>query len=202
MTGKPGNFDYDVEADYQLGTFREPRHLRILHRSGRRLHLPRASPSSPALFLGFDLATGDHNPDNGHLGTFNQLFPSGHTFFGYMDYIGRQNIIDLHPGIDVTLAEDQGIPQEGWRSGPSTTSSGGRASTTRSTTPPAPSSAPPAPSTARPVGGEIDLLLNWQIDRHLAAYFGYSHFFAGTFIRETGPSKPPDFGYAALIYTF
>ena len=33
------------------------------------------------------------------------------------------------------------------------------------------------------VGAETDLLLNWQIDRHLSAYLGYSHFFPGDFIR-------------------
>ena len=52
------------------------------------------------------------------------------------------------------------------------------------------------------IGSEIDLLLNWQIDRHAAAYVGYSHFFAGEFIADTGPAEDIDFFYVALTYTF
>ena len=55
---------------------------------------------------------------------------------------------------------------------------------------------------ASQIGSELDLLLNWQIDRHAAAYFGYSHFFAGDFIEQTGPSDDIDFLYAAFTYTF
>ena len=52
------------------------------------------------------------------------------------------------------------------------------------------------------MGSEIDLLLTWQIERHTQAYFGYSHFFAGDFIEDTGPSDDIDFAYAAVQYTF
>ena len=52
------------------------------------------------------------------------------------------------------------------------------------------------------IGNEIDLLLNWQIDRHTAAYIGYSHFFAGDFLEETGPADDIDFFYAAVTFTF
>ncbi len=31
---------------------------------------------------------------------------------------------------------------------------------------------------------------------------GYSHFFTGDFIKETGTSKDSDFFYAAIQYTF
>jgi hypothetical protein len=52
------------------------------------------------------------------------------------------------------------------------------------------------------VGSEIDLLLNWQIDRHWTFYTGYSHFFAGDFLQDTGPADDIDFLYAALQLTF
>jgi len=52
------------------------------------------------------------------------------------------------------------------------------------------------------IGSEIDLLLNWQIDRHLLLYGGYSHFFAGDFIQDTGASQDIDFAYFAVVYTF
>ena len=32
--------------------------------------------------------------------------------------------------------------------------------------------------------------------------FGYSHFFAGSYISQTGPSKDIDFLYTTVQYTF
>ena len=52
------------------------------------------------------------------------------------------------------------------------------------------------------VGAELDLLANYQIIRHLLGYVGYSHFFTGAFINQSGPGRDSDFVYAALQYTF
>jgi hypothetical protein len=57
-------------------------------------------------------------------------------------------------------------------------------------------------TTARYIGAEIDLLATYDVTYHLQVYAGYSHFFAGAFIRKTGPSKDSDFFYAAAQYTF
>ena len=59
-----------------------------------------------------------------------------------------------------------------------------------------------AGSDATEIGSEADLFLNWQIDRHWSAYFGYSHFWPGDFIDETGPSGDIDFVYAAVHFIF
>jgi hypothetical protein len=52
------------------------------------------------------------------------------------------------------------------------------------------------------VGSEFDLLLNWQFDRHVSGYLGYSRVFAGDFIEDTGASEDIDFLYAAVVFTF
>ena len=52
------------------------------------------------------------------------------------------------------------------------------------------------------IGNEIDLLLTWQVDRHLTASLGYSHFFTGAFIDQTGPDQDIDFLYAGVNYVF
>jgi len=61
---------------------------------------------------------------------------------------------------------------------------------------------PGTATTARYVGAEIDLLANYTFTRHILGYAGYSRFFTGEFIRETGPHKDSDFLYAAIQYTF
>jgi hypothetical protein len=119
-----------------------------------------------------------------------------------MDFIGRQNIIDLHPGVDFQIAEHYRYVErmtlraeyhQFWRQ--STTdavydTSGAviRANTTN--------------TSARNIGSELDLQLKWQIDRHLSSYLGYSHFWHGTYLQDTGAHKDVDFTYAAVQYTF
>ena len=70
-----------------------------------RLHLAGRKDLSPRAYLEFDYASGDKKP-GGNVGTFNQLFPNGHSYLGYIDYIGRQNIISSSAGISVTPLRD------------------------------------------------------------------------------------------------
>jgi hypothetical protein len=55
---------------------------------------------------------------------------------------------------------------------------------------------------ARYIGAELDLLVNYQITRHILAYVGYSHFFAGEFLEQSGRGRDSDFFYGAVQYTF
>lgn len=51
------------------------------------------------LFVGFDRASGDHVP-GGDVETFNQLFPLGHAYLGFIDPVGRQNVTAVSFGVD------------------------------------------------------------------------------------------------------
>ncbi len=46
----------------------------------------------PRIGAGFDWASGDRNPTDGTVETFDRLFPLGHKYLGFMDFFGRQNI--------------------------------------------------------------------------------------------------------------
>ena len=54
---------------------------------------------------------------------------------------------------------------------------------------------------SRDVGGEIDLLANYAFNPHLSLLGGYSHFFAGEFIDQSGKDQDTDFVYLSLQYT-
>jgi hypothetical protein len=210
VASTPKPFDFDVELDYQFGRFGN-QNVSAYSIAAEAGYTVTGCPTKPRLYLGFDLATGNDNPDGtGTFGTFNQLFPLGHAYFGYIDVIGRQNIIDLHPGFELTLLENARLAKKVtlrtdyhlfWRENENDavyTAGAGAAST------------PPVAGVLRAAGGsgemyvgsELDLLINWQVDRHLLLYGGYSHFFAGDFIQDTGPSEDIDFAYFALVYTF
>ena len=102
----PKPWDLDVEADYQFGEFgdgdisawivRRRRRLHVRRRRSRRRAVPRLRHRQRR-----------RRPDRRRPETFNQLFPLGHAYFGYIDVIGRQNIIDLHPGVELTLLKDK-----------------------------------------------------------------------------------------------
>jgi hypothetical protein len=54
----------------------------------------------------------------------------------------------------------------------------------------------------RNVGTEIDLTAKYIFNRYANVQFGYSHFFAGDFIDDTGPDEDIDFFYSQLGFTF
>jgi hypothetical protein len=57
-------------------------------------------------------------------------------------------------------------------------------------------------ASSKQVGVEMDLIARYEIARGLVALAGYSHFFTGRFIEQSGPAADSDFGYLQLQYTF
>ena len=144
-------------------------------------------------------ASGDDNPTDADLGTFNQLYPLAHAYIGYADVLGRQNVVDLYGGAELNLlAEERRFVRKLTLQG--TYHAFWRASNDDSiyTVAGAPGR---AGGNARYVGTELDLLLNWQIDRHLSSYVGFSHVFPGDFIDETGPSEDISLLYVGVQFT-
>jgi hypothetical protein len=192
-------WDIDVEADDQLGNFKSE-NIQAYSFATREGFTFGDLALHPRIYAGFDIASGS-NRGGSTLGTFNQLYPTGHGQFGNIDAIGRQNIIDVNPGLDLTLLEHRKFADslklrasfhEFWRQSLEDGVYTASGSVLRA----------PGSATSRYIGSELDFLVNWQIDPHLSAYIGYSHFFAGTFISQTGPSQDIDFFYTALTYTF
>jgi hypothetical protein len=200
FSSNPRPWDFDVEADYQFGRFlgEDVEAYSLASLLGYTFQNVELTPHP---FVGFDIASGDNNPNHGPMGTFNQLFPSAHSYFGYMDYVSRQNIIDLHPGFDLTLLEKAPFAQkltlrseyhQFWRQSVHDSLYDTTGAAIRSG----------LSNDRRNIGSEIDELFKLQIDRHWSSYVGYSHFFHGSFISESGPAKDSDFTYVALTYEF
>jgi hypothetical protein len=205
----PKPFDFDVEAAYQFGQFGDQT-ISAWSVAAEAGYTIADCPTAPRLYIGFDAASGDDGDGEGNFGTFNQLFPLGHAYFGYIDVIGRQNIIDLHPGVEFTPIANAKYAKKVtvrtdyhlfWRQNEDDAVYNVLAGA---------ASSPPQAGILRAAGGsdetyvgsEIDVLINWQVDRHLLLFGGYSHFFAGDFIEDTGASEDIDFAYFALVYTF
>jgi len=194
-SGKIGQtpLDFEVEGAGQFGSVSRENIAAWMLTTvlGYMLPIPHWSPR---VYLEFDYASGDKRPGGG-VGTFNQLFPNAHSFLGYMDYIGRQNIVSASGGLVMTPVRDLTLSLQQyffWRASDRDALYNKSGGVLR----------PGTGTTARYVGAELDLLATYNFTRHLQFYAGYSRFFTGEFIRKTGPSRDSDFLYGAIQYTF
>ena len=187
-------FDYDLESAYQFGEVGSGNvGAWMLAADGG--YTFKEACGKPRLGLGFDYASGDSSA-GGNVGTFNQLFPLGHAYFGYIDEIGRQNIIDIHPGVGVKCAGDKlNLRTEAhffWRAEAADALYNAGGGVVRRG----------APGTSLDVGTELDFVANYRFNRHLDVEAGYSHFFPGKFIAQTGPEAPINFFYLQTQFYF
>lgn len=149
------------------------------------------------VFVGLDVASGDDDPFDDDTETFDQLFPLGHAYLGFADFIGRRNITAIHAGANFKLSpkvsaraaihsfyktEDEdaiynaggGVLRAGNENG----------------------------FGSDHIGNELDLTLNYAINRNLAAQFGLVYFQTGDAIEETGSDANARFAYWQLNYVF
>ena len=149
------------------------------------------------LGLGFDWATGDDDPTNGTVGTFDQMFPLGHKYLGYLDLVGRQNITAANVNLSAWL-----VPKKVkgamayhtfWLSEAEDAfyNAGGSAGRRDATG-----------GSGQELGSELDLTVVWNVDTHSNVLFGYSHFWENNFISNTGPSQDADLFYVQYQMKF
>ncbi len=97
------HFDYNWEADYQVGTFGDKniRSWAVSTETGYTFD-PNRFRLRPLLRV--DTFSGDRSPDGHTLGTFNPLFPRGAYFTPKATPpVGPQNLVDLHPMVQFLL---------------------------------------------------------------------------------------------------
>ncbi len=145
-------------------------------------------PMNPTLWLYYDYASGD-DPTDGTFSTFNQQFPFGHYYLGWIDLVGRQNIHDvnahlyLYPTPWVTL----------WfqyhhfelASSRDALFNAGGVSMRRD----------PTGMSGSEVGNELDVVVNLHVGQRSDILIGYSRLFEGDFLRNTGVTETPDLFY-------
>ncbi len=145
-------------------------------------------------WVGFDWASGDGSP-GGRVGTFDQLYPLGHAFFGFMDFIGRQNILSIHTGVSAQPTDRLTLSAtalEFWLEDQDDALYNAGGGVLRA----------PGSFDSSNVGAELDLMARWKHDAHLSFYGGYSHFFPGAALADSGPDEDVDFAYVGLQLTY
>lgn len=200
-----GNLAYEAEAAWQFGDrevsgrfFDNELDISAWFASLELKYTFSEAWGKPFLALGADYASGDGEPTDDTVETYNQLYPLGHAYFGYIDTVARQNVKAIKLGTGITMVpnkltaaleyhwfwrahEGDGLYNAGGALARSAifVTPGGRTVTAQD----------------NELGQEIDLTLTYILNRHLSFALGYSHFFTGDFLRETGLGDDTDFFY-------
>ncbi len=191
--GKERGWDWNWEAIYQFGSFGDGRisAWTIASETGFTFA---GRPWRPRIALSANVASGDSDPNDADLGTFNPLFPRG-NYFSEAAVLGPRNFFNLHPFVTVRPTEAWSLTADVnffWRLD---TNDGVYA-------PAGQIIRRPSGSTARFVGSAVSLTSEFALAANFAITAIYTHFFSGDFIRATGPSQDIDFFELTLRFKF
>jgi hypothetical protein len=188
--GKKWSFDYGTEYAVQFGSrTHEDIIAWAFHQEAG--YTFSKFPWTPRLYGEYNHASGDRNPADGRFETFDNLFPTNHDKYGYIDFLSLKNMNDvrigasLKPHKKLTLSADYHWFFLDARESPWFNAAGGvfRAAN---------------PKASETLGQELDLLGVCKLTEHLSLVLGYSHFFSGPFVEDTGKHDDADFFYTQV----
>ena len=191
--GAPMPWEYNGEYVWQFGRFRRGDIEAWTAANAVRYNF-QEWPLRPRLGLRFDVASGNLNPRSPNLQTFNPLFPSG-AYFNLANPIGPQNIIDLHPVLDLNFGDKVTATADWnffWRESLDDGIYSLAGVPLR----------PGTPSRARNIGSSPSLTVAWQVTRHTTVLASYVHFFPGPYLQENPPAKAIDYVTVWIDFTF
>ncbi len=195
IKGAPGRFDYTGEADWQFGrrAGQQVRAWAMAATGGYTLDLA----LKPRLGVEYDFASGDSNPSDNKVQTFDPLYPFGHALQGYQDIFSWKNGHALKASASID-------PKADWRvqadfhhfrlhhSFDAWYDSTGAAIIARSTT----------GGPGKDIGNEIDLHVKGKFRDVITLWFGYSRFFAGSYVKATTTRADRDWGFFQAAFSF
>ena len=178
--GKRGEWRWNVEGLYQFGTYDGQRIAAWTLGTEVGRDFP-ALPLSPAATLRFSIVSGDRDPADGHLGTFNALFPKG-KYFGELSPVGPTNIVSVNPrmGFDLGGGVSASVAAMAyWRYSRGEGVYDIPGNLIRAA----------GDSDARFIGKEAEMSVAWQVRPEWELSTSVSAFAPGAFIRQTGPAR-------------
>ena len=211
--GDLGNWDYTIESAGQLGNWKPTAasarqdHQAYMAAFNLGYTFPETF-GTPRVALEYAFGSGDSNAGDNKHETFDNLYPTNHKFYGYMDLLSLQNIhavrpiftIKPHPKLSVALEGNlfwladthdrvynvAGVPRGG--TGPTPGTGFGT-----------------NPNYDSYLGSEIDLIAGFIVTKFAMIEAGYGHFFRGEYIKQTWSaigSQDADWFYLQTLVRF
>jgi hypothetical protein len=188
-----GNWNWNHEAHFQFGTFADGNILAWSVATDTRYTFADV-PLKPYIELRANAISGDRDPNDTELNSFNAMFPKG-KYFGEIGLIGPRNLLNLHPVIGVSLGQGwslRGAAVFFWRESLGDGVYDNPGNLLRAS----------GDSRARYIGTQSEVVLGWTPVRGIEIEVAYSEFEPGRFIGETGPSKTVRFVGAEIQLRF
>jgi hypothetical protein len=191
--GASGAFDYSAEAVVQTGE------LGATDLSTRAFAVTAGYSIDidwkPRVGVEATWASGDEDPTDSETNTFEAPYPFGHFYQGFADVFAWKNGLDLalyvraQPSETFTLQFDvHGFRLEentdAWYGADLKVIRAGSAAASRS------------------IGTEIDLHARVTLDKAVKLWGGWSHFFPGAFVEDTGDAPAMDWFFAQMVVDF
>lgn len=214
--GELGNFDYTVEGAYQFGNWKQATNsVRLDHEAfavvANAGYTFADTFGSPRIGLEYAFGSGDSDPNDGKHETFDNLFPTNHKFYGYMDFFSWQNIHDVRAIFTIKPTSRLSVAIEGhafWLAdtADSLYNAGGVARQTPGSTVGGGNGFNRNPSYGSFVGTEIDVVAGYALTKFANLEAGYGHFFTGDYVDATwatvGGSADADWFYFQTVIRF
>jgi hypothetical protein len=192
--GNYKNLLFDFEGMYQFGSWSNQNTSAAAYTTALGWNFADV-PMTPQFWVSWDYASGDHNPGTtGTHGTFNQLFPFGHYYFGFIDDVGRMNIEDFNMQLVVwpTKWITSWAQFHVFRLDSAKDALYGASGVVLRRD--------PTGKSGTDVGDELDLVTNFHLAQNQDICIGFSKLFEGAFLRNTGPGPSPELFY--VQYSF
>lgn len=175
-------FNYELEAAYQTGKFNNQRIK--AYGLATDVNYKLNVPTNFIIGLGSNYMSGDKNPNDNELNTYNTLFSK--PPYGLTAPIGSSNLINVNPYVKLNPVKKLyvfGTAYFMWRH-----------SNQDGTYSPGAVEIRPNPgllfaSTEKEIGTLLVLETNYTVNRHLLFGLDASRFFAGDYVKETGKGK-------------
>lgn len=192
-SGRGSHWDYNFETGLQFGDFGDAS-IRAWYIATDNGWTWPAVRFKPRLGLRIDAASGDRDPNDSRLNTFNPLFASA-AYSGLAGLIGPSNSFDVAPSTALRL-NDKTVLTSGvvgfWRQSVHDGIYGTLQNLQRTG----------QRSRARHVGNQATLQLTWSATNHLTLYSTLSYFVVGRVLKDTPPAENVSYFTAFATYRF
>jgi hypothetical protein len=194
--GDFGAFDYTVEGAYQFGDWRQTFASAELDQNAYAFMANLGytfgdSAMQPRLALEYAYGSGDDSPADGEHGTFDNLYPTNHKFYGYMDFFSWQNLHDVriaysmkpHPRVSFSIEAHSFWLAD---TGDNLYNAGGVARGGAAAT--AGTGYGVNANYDSHIGYELDVVVGYTLTKFAGIEAGYGHFFTGDYVDQTWSS--------------
>ncbi|MCY7294627.1 alginate export family protein [Alteromonas sp. a30] len=186
IVGSKNRWSWDLQGAWQTGDFYDVTRGVLLDHDAGMVHISADYKlAGSTIGIGYNWASGDDDPNDNDHGTFDNLYPLNHAYYGYMDLFSLQNTHNLElvytrPELAGSKAKLRVALQNFWLDDTNDAwyNAGLGANTARL-------NAALQNDADSYVGSEIDVTVSMPV-AGIKFLAGYSHFFAGSYAEDTG----------------